>query len=159
MPKRKRSVSADDVPSSSPFPLATNGKLKSGGKLTDEEIARRLHEEMNPGRPSRSGSSTKVRRPAGGASSGGSKKLKKSSAYVDDSDDDGATSSRLGLDSDDDGEGAGGVKKAKRKRKNADGGKSTGGYNKEMTCSPALAELIGSETVRTPISPSRRSPD
>jgi chromatin remodeling complex protein RSC6 len=94
--KRKRSPSADGVgPSSPAFALAatksaTKPKVKAEPvvaraktEMTDEELARQLHNEMNA-RSSRSG---RPRAAAPSSRSAGSKG-KKSSQYVDDSDDD-----------------------------------------------------------------------
>lgn len=117
-------------------PARRGGVAPQAEAETDEEYARRLHEELNSfsaTRTTRNGATSS--RSKASSSSSQKKRPKKgtSSAYVDSSDDDS-------------------VEPAKKKRRSTakSGGGGGGGWQKPYALSPALADIVGASQMSRP---------
>lgn len=122
--KRKRSTSLEEPPESSPaHPISKDKRSK---ELTDEDLARQLHAEMNRvgARTTRGGSSGSAAKKAKVGTKKG-KKAVKSEATVNDSD------------------GEGDAPKKKRAVSNT-------GFNKLMKLSPQLQDILGVDQLSRP---------
>ncbi|KAB5589506.1 hypothetical protein CTheo_7057 [Ceratobasidium theobromae] len=129
------------APSSSPAPPAPGKRKRTVEEEADAEYARRLASQLN-GHNTRAGSAGAASRKKGPSK----KKQKKSSEEIQDSDgdDDRGVSARPKKQS-----------KPKKSKKAADDGeeggtKKRGGYQKEYSLSPALAELTGVQSLSRP---------
>ncbi|KAJ2925123.1 hypothetical protein H1R20_g11953, partial [Candolleomyces eurysporus] len=117
----------EDRPARPPAKKPKKSASKNGQKISDEELARKLSNEINS-RPTRTGgkSSTKARP----AKSGRSKKSSET-VYSDG-------------ESGDDGE------RKPRKKASASGGGARGGFGKEFTLSEALADVVSAPKLSRP---------